>query len=403
MPGTSTDRMRRVLHRLRGRLDGAGVALVAASVLIATHPQAPAVAGGRTKQWVRVIAPGLTLTRIVEPRAPRRIYVLTVDPRQDLTLDVALAQDRLGAIERTSSMAARHGALAAVNGDFGSFSGRPAHPYAEDGELVQTSRVLGTLLTIADDETVRIVQPRVSAEVLEADTGERWAISRWNQGPPALGELAAFTERGGGEESPPAFACNARLVPAGRPQVDDAAVSLAHAVDRVECDADGMAVAGGLVLSAQPGTEEALFLRSLTPGEALTVSWSVGSPRALDAIGGVPMLVADGQVVLGSCTASFCRRHPRTAAGVTADGRVLLVAVDGRQPNWSVGMSLGELARFMLRLGARWAVNLDGGGSTTVWVQGEVVNRPSGGSERAVTNALLVLPGPDPGEAWVAR
>jgi hypothetical protein len=394
--------MRRVLHRLRGRLGGAGVALVAASVLIATHPQAPAVAGGRTKQWVRVIAPGLTLTRIVEPKAPRRIYVLTVDPREDLTLDVALAQDRLGAIERTSSMAARHGALAAVNGDFGSSSGRPAHPYAEDGELVQTSRVLGTLLTIADDETVRIVQPRVSAEVLEADTGERWAISRWNQGPPALGELAAFTDVGGSEESPPAFACNARLVPAGAPRVEDSAVSLAHTVDRVECDGDGMAVAGGLVLSAQPGTEEAVFLRSLTPGEALTVSWSVGSPRALDAIGGVPMLVADGRIVLGPCTTSFCRRHPRTAAGVTADGRVLLVAVDGRQPKWSVGMSLGELARFMLRLGARWAVNLDGGGSTTVWVQGEVVNRPSGGSERAVTNALLVLPGPDPGEARLA-
>lgn len=401
MPGASTGRMRRVLHRLRGRLGGAGAALLAAAVLIATHPQGPAAAGGRTKQWVRVIAPGLTLTRIVEPKTPRRIYVLTVDPRQDVTLDVALAQDRLGAIERTSSMAARHGALAAVNGDFGSFSGRPAHPYAEDGELVQTSRVPGTLLTVSADETVRILQPKVSAEVLERDTGERWAISRWNQGPPALGELAAFTEEGGSVEAPPAFACNARLVPAGRPRVDEHAVSLDHTVDRVACDGDGMAVTGGLVLSAQPGTEEALFLRSLVPGETLTVSWSVGAPRALDAIGGVPMLVADGRIALGACTTAFCARHPRTAAGVTADGRVLLVAVDGRQPRWSVGMSLGELARFMLRLGARWAVNLDGGGSTTVWVQGEVVNRPSGGSERAVTNALLVLPGPDPGEAGV--
>jgi exopolysaccharide biosynthesis protein len=78
---------------------------------------------------------------------------------------------------------------------------------------------------------------------------------------------------------------------------------------------------------------------------------------------------------------------------------VLLVVIDGRQPRWSVGASLGELARIMRDLGAVEAMNLDGGGSSTMWVEGEVVNRPSDGTERKVTTAVLVLPGEDPGEA----
>lgn len=60
-------------------------------------------------------------------------------------------------------------------------------------------------------------------------------------------------------------------------------------------------------------------------------------------------------------------RHPRTAAGVTQDGRrLVLVVVDGRRPGWSVGMTLPELAAFMLELGVHDAVNLDGGGSSTI-------------------------------------
>jgi hypothetical protein len=77
---------------------------------------------------------------------------------------------------------------------------------------------------------------------------------------------------------------------------------------------------------------------------------------------------------------------------------VLLVTVDGRQPKWSVGMTLGQFASLFRSLGATWALNLDGGGSSTTWANGRVVNRPSDGYERAVSSALLVLPASDPGE-----
>lgn len=88
-------------------------------------------------------------------------------------------------------------------------------------------------------------------------------------------------------------------------------------------------------------------------------------------------------------------RHPRTAAGVSADGRTLiLLTIDGRQPGHSVGVTLPELADLLLELGAHDAVALDGGGSTSFYLKrpdGSVVtNKPSAGKWRPVANHLGV-------------
>jgi len=97
-------------------------------------------------------------------------------------------------------------------------------------------------------------------------------------------------------------------------------------------------------------------------------------------------------------TGEFFGRHGRTAVGVTADGRLLLVVVDGRQPGYSRGMTLRELAELLLRLDAVSAMNLDGGGSSEMVVNGLTASRPSDGRERGIANALVVLPGADRGQ-----
>ena len=81
-------------------------------------------------------------------------------------------------------------------------------------------------------------------------------------------------------------------------------------------------------------------------------------------------------------------RHPRTAIGWNA-GNYFLVEVDGRQENLSVGMTLDELADYMARLGCEEAMNLDGGGSATLWFDGKVRNSPCDGKERPVANSLV--------------
>jgi hypothetical protein len=119
----------------------------------------------------------------------------------------------------------------------------------------------------------------------------------------------------------------------------------------------------------------------------------------MDTIGGNPTLVEGGRISVQQENDPFFIRHPRTGVGSTPDGRVLMVTVDGRQPGYSVGMTPRQFATLFLSLGADYALNLDGGGSTTMTIRGRIVNRPSDGYQRPVSSALLLLPGDDPGEA----
>jgi len=142
-----------------------------------------------------------------------------------------------------------------------------------------------------------------------------------------------------------------------------------------------------------------------TPGEEFGVTTSI-EPTATpaggwdDLFGGVAggqLLVQDGRVLpsdqwvdLAAFDAGHVfNRHPRTAIGRSDSGHVLLVTVDGRRPGWSNGLTMRELAEVMISLGADDAVNLDGGGATTMTVDGAIWNRPSE-SGRGVMDGLFV-------------
>ncbi len=84
-------------------------------------------------------------------------------------------------------------------------------------------------------------------------------------------------------------------------------------------------------------------------------------------------------------------RHPRTVIGTSGDGRIWLIAVDGRDKALSLGMSFAELQNLVTRVGLVDALNLDGGGSTTMVVRGVVVNHPSDATgPRKVSDAIVV-------------
>jgi hypothetical protein len=121
--------------------------------------------------------------------------------------------------------------------------------------------------------------------------------------------------------------------------------------------------------------------------------------RISDGVSGRPMIVDRGR--LSSELREFARtytREPRTAAGVSQDGKtVILVTVDGRRST-SHGGTLVEMGELMIELGAYRGINLDGGGSTTMFIAGEggIVNRPSRGWEREVVNHIGVIAPPPP-------
>jgi hypothetical protein len=222
-------------------------------------------------------------------------------------------------------------------------------------------------------------------------TGATVRVDRFNQGRPALRQVGAFTPAGGRLESPPRFACSVRLRPLAGPVAGLEGAGVLTEVEARRCGARPLARHGGIVLATPFYGPRAPAVESMEVGHEVTLSWSLGWPRVLDVVGGNPTLVQGGRVVAGGTTA-FDRRHPRTGVGLTPEGRVLLVTVDGRRPGYSVGMTTRGFARLFVSLGADRALNLDGGGSTTMYVRGEVVNRPSDGTERPVSSALLVLP-----------
>lgn len=120
--------------------------------------------------------------------------------------------------------------------------------------------------------------------------------------------------------------------------------------------------------------------------------------RAQHAISGAGLLMREGRELREwsdeRITAGFdTTRHPRTAIGSDAEGRIWLITVDGRNPAVSLGMSFTELQRLSKRLGLRSVLNLDGGGSTTMWAAGRIVNHPSDPTgPRPVGDAILVVP-----------
>lgn len=172
--------------------------------------------------------------------------------------------------------------------------------------------------------------------------------------------------------------------------------------------AEGLAAGGGQIWGSDDA-EHGFFAVTAT-GRAFVSPPSdvvqAGRRRITDGVSGRPMIVDSGRIAqeLYTFPRTFSR-EPRSAVGVSEDGRkVILVTVDGRRAT-SHGGTLTEMAELMIELGAVRAINLDGGGSTTMYVGGEggVVNRPSRGWEREVINHIGVLaPAPPPAAAAVA-
>jgi len=142
-----------------------------------------------------------------------------------------------------------------------------------------------------------------------------------------------------------------------------------------------------LVLSL--GSALAKKIKNTKPGNAISLSFQTHpSLKNVDiAIGGGPVLLSNGRIQKFT---GFQPRHPRTAIGFN-DESVFLLAVDGRQMDLSIGMTLPELADFMHKLECTEAMNLDGGGSTTFWLDGKIMNSPSDGYERHIANGLILV------------
>lgn len=181
----------------------------------------------------------------------------------------------------------------------------------------------------------------------------------------------------------------------------DRIVGTVSEIRRLGEGANATIPADGFVISANGGAL-AESLAGVAVGDEIVVEATINDTwkdaEFMMATG--PTLLRNGQVSISmNETGSFATsRHPRSAVGISSDGtRLFLVTIDGRQSGYSQGATMRELAEYMRSIGAYQAINLDGGGSTTMvarlpyFEQATVVNRPSDNRERSVPNTLQVI------------
>lgn len=343
---------------------------------------------------VTVVADGVTHRFLYSSEGPWAIQLL------DVALDRCTAASAVkgfaGAVgrERTSTLLQRLDdsvrVLGGVNADFFLFTppGVPTNAHIRDGELV-TGPSARPVLAFDTSGVPWIGVLEVAGRV---DIGNaHHVVHGWNRGVPD--GLALFDHHWGSALDTASGVIEVVL--------DDGTSRRVVAVDTAPAGAK--IAPGGMVLVA--GREAPADVRAaigaLRPGDRVTVTLGLRPLRPEEAVGGHPVLLRDSAITPAArdSNAFAVTRHPRTAVGVGDGGRrLLLVVVDGRQAPWSAGMSLLELATLMQSLGAREAINLDGGGSTAMVVRDpesgalRVVNRPSDREgERAVGNALAIV------------
>lgn len=375
------------------------------------------------------IAPGVQLVQetIPPPAGPLFINVLRVDLKKPgirievgKSRDSVWTEDPLNGRETVGSLARRKGAVAAVNADFFPFTGDPLGIAIRNGELISESMPNRAAMGITTDGKALfdnllavgtltgtdgspgaldgINRPIGNDEIilLTPVWGARTATSK-NATMVVLDDLSlpvrVGTEVSGRAESP--VPADPRLAISGNGGVLIASGSGADWLKAHVKEGESVRLRFDLASTpAQPGPARGRLAARAAPyrGRIAMSSWT----DVKEAVGGGPWLVRDGKVAVDGEEEGFpveefvTKRHPRTAAGITASGELLLLTVDGRQPH-SRGMSLPELADYMVKQGAVQAINLDGGGSTTMVVDNLYVNAPSDHEPRAVADALLVF------------
>ena len=309
----------------------------------------------------------------------QEINLLRVDiSKPGVKILPVLSHDLIYGFENLSAMASRKSAYAAVNGGFFTEYGLPSGMVAIDGSLVAGSTGKYPVFTVSGGKAS--LEEVKDSLWLDYGSG-RLKIDKFNL-PIKSGEGAVYTPYYGGTNR---IKSENLTVTVKNGLVADIGIYK----DEVEIPDDGMLIT---FLSAKASYPDDFPIKR---GDAAGIVHEPGLPSDLQAYECGNWLVKDGSVVAkerDEWVGIMTNRDPRTAVGITQDGIVLLLTVDGRQPGYSAGLTGRELAEYLLGLGAVNAAMLDGGASTEMIVEGKIVNRPSfKGQERPLAGCLAVI------------
>lgn len=332
------------------------------------------------------VAEGIRYFEIHEPKEPWNIYAVEVDLKNpSINLSTVIATNKLSGYETMSAMVKRtttanKNIVAAINGDFYDGHGRPTNTQIIDGEIVKKPNKRPVLLFNKNNE-IDINRVRYNGRVIShSDSIYINGINRMR----GENELIFYNKYHGESTGTNKYGTEVILKQVSSPAVNTnlKAVVIAKSAREGNTAIDS----DNYVLSAHGTASEKLS--SIGIGDTLHLKHELSGTGLTDltgAIGGSNIIIENG-----ASLNEWPERHPRTAVGYNKDKtKLYLVAVDGRQAQ-SVGMTLAELGNYMLTTPIFNAINLDGGASTTMIINGKVANKPSLIRERTVSNGLYI-------------
>ena len=348
------------------------------------------------REWTRQPAPGVEYRMVVQERPKLVAVALRFAPDAAYRFVATQARDEVYDLTPTNGRAtlteivARTGAAGGVNGDFFQWGddpgGDPMNLMVRRGELLSAPGKAGAR-SLAWGWGGGAFAFGPSSWKADSSLGPVESLNAYT---PAKGIALATASAGYAISKVPATFV---VLDVG-PKVLTPRCALDGTVVQVVEDVEKLRVNPGTMVLSTQDRRDAL---RVPLGKKVRIKVEVEGfdwKRVDQVMGGGPELLRDGKDVAPTVGSFDTARHPRTVVGRDARGGVWFLAIDGRM-NQSLGASLPESAALAQRLGMTDAMNLDGGGSTTMNLFGGTINRPSGGIERSVGNAVLFF-GPRP-------
>jgi exopolysaccharide biosynthesis protein len=336
-------------------------------------------------RWVKTVVPGIKYTQIKASadRGPLRIHILSVnanDPK--IRIKPALAKRRIGMIEGVDRIAKRENAVAAVNGSFFESKKTPHLPIGiliADGKIVNKSLLHRAAIGITGGGDIVFGIPKMRGEIVNPKTGERFVIWGINR-PRKLNEVILYTPEYGEITKTNKFGVEI-VVSRGR--------VIEHARGNSKIPEDGC------VVSFHGQSRKLIDMLPVGSDAVVTFGLSGGWETVNQALTAGPLLIEDGEIVVEKSieeegfSGRILSPSARTAVGIDRSGHLLFFVVDKKRMV-SVGATYAELAEIMKREGVVTGIALDGGGPSTLYVDGEIKNHLMYGFVVPVSNALIV-------------
>jgi len=345
-----------------------------------------------------VITDGIKFAKLKESIVPWSVNVLEVDiSNPNIRIETAKANDRLIGNETTSSMAKRRSTpnekvFAAVNGDFYYRGGLPTNLQIKNGQIL-TTPINRTIL--AFDYQNKPIIDIVKYEGKIITNKNKFEINGINITRDDK-KIILYNKYFGDSTSTNSKGFEILVQRINNWLVND---TVKCVVKKIQVGVGNIKIPDTTFAVISSGNVKNDLIKHVKLNDTIKIFNSItpAKSKIKEAIGGLIQLVKDGKNYVDKSFVEHKKpsftyvRHPRTAVGFSKDStKIFFVVVDGRQST-SAGMTLPELAELMLNVGSYNAINLDGGGSSTIYVDGEIKNNPSDGIERAVSNSILII------------